>query len=163
VYLVYSTVITSRVRDFCQFFSLYSIYLYLQTLWIFAPFTSSDYKKPLHPVARPWCKALVEETHLCHPHSSQTTTKPHSQHATVWTRTTVWAGLSSVANHTTKLFQYCGFFNIPFIYGIYDCMQLWRLVRLQIWKLIWINLNVKEITLKQISFEAIYRLNSLYF
>jgi hypothetical protein len=39
---------------------------------------------------------------------------PHSQHVTVWPWATVWPGLSSTANHTMKIFQYCPFlFEFP--------------------------------------------------
>jgi hypothetical protein len=38
------------------------------------------------------------------------TTEPHSQHVTVWPWGTGWPGLSNAFSHTTKIFQYCGYF-----------------------------------------------------
>jgi hypothetical protein len=42
----------------------------------------------------------------------RTTAEPHSQHSTVVPCATARPGLSSVANHTTKIFQYCPYFFI---------------------------------------------------
>jgi hypothetical protein len=69
------------------------------------PFIPSDTKNSQLHVACPWCKFVVEQSSLHH----IWTTEPHSQHVTVWPWATVWPGLSSVDNHTTKIFQqaYC--------------------------------------------------------
>jgi hypothetical protein len=43
-----------------------------------------------------------------------TTTEPHSQHITFWPWAAVLQGLSSVASHTTKIFQSCPYLlNFP--------------------------------------------------
>jgi hypothetical protein len=67
-------------------------------------------KNALLLVACASCKPVVEQSSLCHAHLAQTT---HSQHVTVRPWATEWPGLSSVVNHTTKIFQYwLYFFNL---------------------------------------------------
>jgi hypothetical protein len=45
----------------------------------------------------------------------RTTTEPHSQHVSVWPWATVWPGLSSVTNHTTKYSNIARTLRVPLV------------------------------------------------
>jgi hypothetical protein len=60
-------------------------------------------------VVRPWCKPLVQQPCLRHTDSAQMDYN-WTTLADVWPWATAWPGLSSVASHTMKIFQYSSYF-----------------------------------------------------
>jgi hypothetical protein len=80
-------------------------YLTANCRWVCAPFIISDTKNALLHVACPWCKSLTEQSTLRHAHSAQKDynwTTLAACHCT--TLSYGMTGLSSVANHTAKIF-----------------------------------------------------------
>jgi hypothetical protein len=89
------------------------------------PQTNKTWSMLLRNCCNTWhqcCLSLVQISSvgtifMPHSHSTNSSTEPFSQYVTAWPWATVWPGLSSVAHCTTKVFQYCPYFLIPFIFA----------------------------------------------
>jgi hypothetical protein len=80
--------------------------------WTSDPFTPTDHKNALQPVARPRCKPLVEQPYLRHARAAQTdcnrTTFAVRHHPTLLFR--MIRPKECFAKDTTKIFQHYGYF-----------------------------------------------------